>query len=202
MIEKTIMSGFGGQGIISLGQTWIYCAMKEGKHVTFFPFYGAEKRGGLSRASVIVSDEVIANPLVTNPMTIVVMDDPSLKFYEDVVRTGGNIVMNSSIVKREVKRQDVKVFRIPANEMASKLGNAKVANMIMLGALSRVTGAIELTYAEAILKKYFAPSKHHLIPMNLEAIQEGRKIVDAIRMGVSFFDRDEVRDQIPTLSMN
>jgi 2-oxoglutarate ferredoxin oxidoreductase subunit gamma len=107
MTEKSFFAGFGGQGIISLGQVWVYLAMHEGKNVTFFPFYGAEKRGGIARAGVIVSDEEIASPLVTTPDSVLVMNMDSLPLCEGIVRPGGLMVINSTLVKENPKRQDV-----------------------------------------------------------------------------------------------
>ena len=104
MTEKTFMAGFGGQGIISLGQLWVYCAMKEGLEVTFFPFYGAEKRGGIARASVVVSSSEIASPLVTSPDSCVVMNEDSLPICEGIARPGALMLVNSSLVKSEAAR--------------------------------------------------------------------------------------------------
>lgn len=177
MTEKTFMAGFGGQGIISLGQLWVYCGMKEGKEVTFFPFYGAEKRGGVARASVIVSDHEIASPLVTSPDSAVVMNMDSLPLCEDVLKQGGTLLINSSLVKVDTKRKDAKVIKIPCNEIAEEIGDVKIANMVMMGALSKATGAVALDKLEAILKSFFPENKHKFIPMNMKAIEAGRAAV-------------------------
>lgn len=177
MTEKTYMAGFGGQGIISLGQMWVYCAMKEGLQVTFFPFYGAEKRGGIARASVIVSDHEIASPLVTKADSVVVMSQDSVPIAEEVCKEGGVIIVNASLVKTDPDRPDAKIIRIPCNEIAERIGDVRSANMVMMGALSKVTGAVKLVTFEAVLKSFFPPSKHNLIPMNLSAVEEGKKAV-------------------------
>lgn len=177
MTEKTFMAGFGGQGIISLGQLWVYCGMKEGKEVTFFPFYGAEKRGGVARASVIVSDHEIASPLVTSPDSAVVMNMDSLPLCEEVLKEGGTLLINSSLVKVDTKRADAKVIKIPCNEIAEEIGDVKIANMVMMGALSKATGAVALDKLEAVLKSFFPESKHKFIPMNMKAIEAGRAAV-------------------------
>lgn len=177
MTEKTFMAGFGGQGIISLGQLWVYCGMKEGKEVTFFPFYGAEKRGGVARASVIVSDHEIASPLVTSPDSAVVMNMDSLPLCEEVLKEGGTLLINSSLVKVDTKRKDAKVIKIPCNEIAEEIGDVKIANMVMMGALSKATGAVALDKLEAILKSFFPENKHKFIPMNMKAIEAGRAVV-------------------------
>ena len=177
MTEKTFMAGFGGQGIISLGQLWVYCGMKEGLQVTFFPFYGAEKRGGIARASVIVSDNEIASPLVTSPDSAVVMNPDSLPLCEEIVKKGGTLLVNSTLVKTQPKRTDLKVVNIPCNELAEAIGDVKIANMVMMGALSKLTGAVKLDKLEAVLKSFFPESKHKFIPMNMQAIEAGMKAV-------------------------
>jgi 2-oxoglutarate ferredoxin oxidoreductase subunit gamma len=173
MTEKSFFAGFGGQGIVSLGQIWVYCAMKEGKNVTFFPFYGAEKRGGVARASVIVSDEEIASPLVTVPDSALVMNAESLPICEGILKPGGILLVNSTLVREEPKRADVRVVKLEATALAEQIGNIRFANMVALGAMARLTGALALTEAEGILKNFFSPDKHKFIPKNIEAIRAG-----------------------------
>jgi 2-oxoglutarate ferredoxin oxidoreductase subunit gamma len=177
MTEKTFIAGFGGQGVISLGQLWVYCGMKEGKEVTFFPFYGAEKRGGIARASVIVSDHEIASPLVTSPDSAVVMNMDSRPLCEDVLKQGGTLFVNSSLVKVESRRKDARIIKVPCNELAEEIGDVKIANMVMMGALSKATGAVALDKLEAVLKSFFPENKHKFIPMNLKAISAGMAAV-------------------------
>ncbi len=177
MTERTYMAGFGGQGIISLGQLWVYCAMKEGLEVTFFPFYGAEKRGGVARASVVVSDGTIASPLVTAPDSSVVMNPDSLPICEEIAKPGSVMLVNSSLVKGGAKRKDLRVLEIACNEIAEKIGDGKIANMVMMGALSKATGAVKLDKLEAVLKTFFPESKHKFIPLNMAAIEAGRAAV-------------------------
>ena len=173
MTEKSFFAGFGGQGIVSLGQIWVYCAMQEGKNVTFFPFYGAEKRGGIARASVIVSDAEIASPLVTTPDSALVMNSDSLPLCEGILKKGGLMLVNSSLVKEEPKRGDLKVVKVEASGLAEQIGNIRFANMVALGAMAKLTGALSLGEIEGILKKFFSPDKHRFIPMNVQAIQAG-----------------------------
>ena len=171
--EKSFFAGFGGQGIISLGQIWVYVAMKEGRNVTFFPFYGAEKRGGIARASVIVSDDEIDSPLVTVPDSVLVMNTGSLPLCEGMVKTGGLVLLNSTLVKEEPKRKDIRVMRVEASGLAEKIGDIRIANIVALGAMARLTGALSLTHTEAILEKFFPPEKRKFIPMNTQAIKAG-----------------------------
>jgi len=177
MTEKSFFAGFGGQGIISLGQIWVYCGMKEGKNVSFFPFYGAEKRGGIARAGVIISDEEIASPLVTTPDSALVMNTDSLPLCEGILKPQGLMVINSTLVKEEPKRSDIKTVKVEASGIAEKMGNILYANMVALGAVAKVTGALKLTDVEAILKKFFPPEKHKFVPMNVEAIRGGYEAV-------------------------
>ena len=173
MTEKSFFAGFGGQGIISLGQLWVYYAMKEGKNVTFFPFYGAEKRGGIARASVIISDSEIASPLVTSPDSVLVMNSDSLPVCEAIVKAGGFMLINSSLVKENPKRNDIKPVKVEASSLAEQIGHVRFANMVALGAMARLTGALALTDIEAILKNFFPPDKHSFVPKNAEAIRAG-----------------------------
>jgi 2-oxoglutarate ferredoxin oxidoreductase subunit gamma len=177
MTERTFMAGFGGQGIISLGQLWVYCAMKEGLEVTFFPFYGAEKRGGIARASVVISSSEIASPLVTMPDSCVVMNEDSLPICEGMARPGALMLVNSSLVKARPSRKDLRVIEIPCVKLAEEIGDAKIANMVMMGALSKATGAVKLDKLEAVLKTFFPESKHGFIPLNVRAIKAGQEAV-------------------------
>ena len=173
MTEKSFFAGFGGQGIVSLGQIWVYCAMQEGKNVTFFPFYGAEKRGGIARAGVIVSDQEIASPLVTKPDSALVMNSDSLPLCEGILKQGGLMLINSTLVKEEPKRGDLKVVKIEATGLAENIGNIRFANMVALGAMAKLTGALSLAEIEGILKKFFSADKHRFIPLNVQVIQQG-----------------------------
>jgi 2-oxoglutarate ferredoxin oxidoreductase subunit gamma len=182
MTEKIVFAGFGGQGIISLGQIWSYCGMKEGKQVSFYPFYGAEKRGGIARANCIVSDGAIASPIVTKATSVVVMNQDSLSVCAQTLSDGGLMIVNSSLVSTEgvlhngKKLEDsFKIVKVPATEIADNLGNGKIANMVMLGALAKKTGALSLSTVEEILKSFFPESKHKFIPSNVAAIHEGMK---------------------------
>jgi 2-oxoglutarate ferredoxin oxidoreductase subunit gamma len=177
MTEKSFFAGFGGQGIVSLGQLWVYFAMQEGMNVTFFPFYGAEKRGGITRASVIVSDEEIASPLVTKPDSVLVMNADSLPICEKILKDGGLMVINSSLVNENPVRNGLKVVKIEASRLAEQIGNVLFSNMVALGAMAKLTKALKLTDIEVILKKFFPIDKHQFIPMNIKAIQTGFKAI-------------------------
>jgi 2-oxoglutarate ferredoxin oxidoreductase subunit gamma len=147
--------------------------MEGGKNVSFFPFYGAEKRGGIARASVIVSDKEIASPLVTAPDSVLVMNSDSLPLCESMLKSGGLMVINSTLVKEEPKRTDIKVVKLEAQGIAETIGNVKIANMVAMGALAKLTGVLDIAGIERILEKFFPPNKHTYIPLNVEAIRAG-----------------------------
>ena len=173
MTEKSFFAGFGGQGIISMGHIWVYCAMQAGKNVTCFPFYGAEKRGGIARAGVIISDEEIASPLVVTPDSAIVMNSDSLPLCEGMLRGGGIILINSTLVRESPQRSDLKIVKIDATAIAEQIGHARYANMVALGALAQLTAAFPLANVGDILKKYFPADKHHFVPQNVQAIEAG-----------------------------
>ena len=173
MMEKSLFAGFGGQGVISLGQLWVYFGMQEGKNVTFFPFYGAEKRGGIARAGVIVSDDEIASPLVTIPDSALVMNSDSLPVCEKILKKNGLIVINSTLVKEDPSRSDLKIVKVEASGIAKQIGNLLFANMVALGAMAKLTKALNLTDIEGVLKKFFPSDKHQFVPMNTKAIRSG-----------------------------
>ena len=177
MTEKSLFAGFGGQGIVSLGKIWVYCAMQEGKNVTYFPFYGAEKRGGIARAGVIVSDGEISSPLVTKPDSALVMNSDSLPVCEGIVKENGLLLINASLVKEQPRRNDLKIVKIEATGIAGRIGNSHFANMVALGAMAKLTGALSLGNIEEILRKFFPADKHHFIPMNVQAIEAGIQAV-------------------------
>ena len=176
MTEKTFFTGFGGQGIISLGQVWAFCAMKEGKNVTFFPFYGAEKRGGIARANVIISDTEIASPIISKADSVVVMNQDSLETAEQIVRKDGLMLINTTLVTTPPARKDVRVANIPATDIARETGNEKTANMVMLGALAVMTKAFTLDNIKNFFEEFFGEEKKSFIPVNIKAVIAGKEL--------------------------
>ena len=125
MQTEVIVAGFGGQGVLFTGQLLSYAAMDEGKEVTWIPSYGPEMRGGTANCTVVIADEEIGSPLVRNPKAVIAMNLPSLDKYEPVVQAGGLLVINGSMVNREVTRTDIRSVVVPANEIAEELGDRK-----------------------------------------------------------------------------
>lgn len=176
--EKVIMAGFGGQGIMSMGQLLTYAGMIENKQVSWLPSYGPEMRGGTANCNVIVSDGLIGSPIITNDAsTAIVMNLPSLTKFESDVKEGGHLLINSSLIEKKAERSDVDVYYIPASDIAVELGNTRVANMIMLGAYLKLTGAVKKESILKALSKVFGPKKAHLMPINEEALNRGEALV-------------------------
>jgi 2-oxoglutarate ferredoxin oxidoreductase subunit gamma len=174
-MTKMIFSGFGGQGILTLGEIVATIAMQKGKHVTWMPSYGAEMRGGTANCSVIVSDSVIGSPIVsTNADIVIALNSPSLDKFEPIAAPGGTIIMNTSIIKREANRGDIKVLKVDASNIAVSLGNIRVANMVALGAYLTIHPNFTDKEVEAVLLERFGERGASLIPMNMEAIKRGR----------------------------
>jgi len=173
MYQGLIMAGFGGQGIVSGGIMLAYTGMMDGLHVTFFPAYGAEMRGGTANCSVILSTDPVAAPVVGTPDTVLVMNEPSLAKFEPTVKTGGTIFLNTSLVNSRPKRSDVKVIEVAANEIAEELGNIKCANMVMLGAFAKKSGAVKLETLKGNIIKVYPRAKEAQIEMNKKAVDRG-----------------------------
>ncbi|MDN5277731.1 MAG: 2-oxoglutarate ferredoxin oxidoreductase subunit gamma [Clostridiales bacterium] len=177
MTHQIIIAGFGGQGIMLMGQLLAYAGMLEGKNVSWLPSYGPEMRGGTANCNVIISDEPVASPIVTEATTVMVMNRPSLERFESAVMKGGLLLVNSSLIDKKASRDDIEVCYIPANEIADQLGNSRVANMVMLGSYIAKTGAVLPASVIESLRKALGPSKEHLIPLNEEALKRGAECV-------------------------
>lgn len=168
-----IFSGFGGQGIQAAGKLIAYAGMLENKYVSFLPSYGPEMRGGTSNCHVIVSDDPIGSPILNSATVVMAMNRPSLDKFENYLEPGGILLVDSSLVNRSPSRKDIKVFEIPATQIASDMGNLAYANIIMLGKLLSETGAVSAEYFEKGLKKVLPEKKHYLIPEEMKALKLG-----------------------------
>ena len=174
MENKVICAGFGGQGVMSMGQLLAYAGMIEDKHVSWLPSYGPEMRGGTANCGVTVSDEEIGSPIITNDADIaIVMNLPSLIKFEKDVKPGGKIFVNSSLIEKKVERTDIEVYYIDANKIAADIGNIKAANLVMLGAVLKSTPIVDIESILEAFKKVFGPSKEKFIPQNREALVKG-----------------------------
>lgn len=174
MENKVICAGFGGQGVMSMGQLLAYAGMIEDKYVSWLPSYGPEMRGGTANCGVTVSDEEIGSPIITNDADIaIVMNLPSLIKFEKDVKPGGKIFVNSSLIEKKVERTDIEVYYIDANKLAADIGNIKAANLVMLGAVLKSTPIVDIESILEAFKKVFGPSKEKFIPQNREALIKG-----------------------------
>lgn len=173
MTYETIFAGFGGQGILFAGKVVAYAGMIEGKNVSHLPSYGPEMRGGTANCSVIVSDEDVASPIITEPSAIVVMNGPSLDKFEDAVVPGGKIFIDSALITRECKRDDVDVYTLPATQMANDMGFPKLANMIMVGKLIKETEMFTWEQLKSAVTKLVPAAKAAMLESNIKALEAG-----------------------------
>lgn len=175
--NRICCAGFGGQGVMSMGKLLAYAGMLEGKEVSWAPSYGPEMRGGTANCAIVVSDEPVGSPVVdTDATAVVVMNEPSMKFV-DIVEPGGVALINSSLIKEKVARDDITVYYIPVNEVADELGNPKLINIIMLGALIEIEKTVEPESIIEAFTKVFGEKKAKFIPINREALARGAEVV-------------------------
>jgi len=173
MLKKMLLAGFGGQGIMAMGQLLAYGAMVEGKEVSWLPAYGVEMRGGTANCSVVVSDRPISSPVASEPDVLVVMNKPSLDKFENTLKPGGRLFINSSLIDQSPRRRDIQTYYVPANELADGLGDLRVANVIMLGAILAVERPVKKESLQEALKKVFSEGKQKLVSINIQALQVG-----------------------------
>ena len=172
---KMFFAGSGGQGVILMGQMVTHAAMLEDKPSTFFPSYGPEMRGGTASCTVVVSDKTVSCPIINEADYVVVMNLPSLIKFEPLLKPGGIMLLNTSRVDRKPERTDITAIEVPANDLAAELGNALVANMVMLGAFVRVTNVVSEDSLEKVLRETLGAKKAELLDINLKAINYWRQ---------------------------
>lgn len=176
MITRTIFAGFGGQGVLMMGYVLAHGAMGKGLNLTYLPAYGAEMRGGTANCTVTLSDEEIDSPVASQPDILVAMNFPSLEKFEPMVRPGGLILINASLIKESLQRFDLEEIRIPAVELAQEVGSDRAANMVMVGALAEKTGV--LTPAEAVRGMEAAMAgKEKFFALNRAGIERGAAFI-------------------------
>ncbi|MFH1624033.1 MAG: 2-oxoacid:acceptor oxidoreductase family protein [Pseudomonadota bacterium] len=178
MYHDVIMAGFGGQGIMLMGDILALVAMKEGKNVTWMPSYGVEMRGGTANCTVIVSSEEIGSPVTGHPHSAIVMNEPSLIKYEPMVKPEGFLLVNVSLINPEkTRRKDIGKLLLPANDIAQKLGNSQMANMVALGAFIQETKIVSLELTIKSLPEIFPDRPPKFIYNNSRALENGAKFV-------------------------
>ncbi|WP_022662006.1 2-oxoacid:acceptor oxidoreductase family protein [Paucidesulfovibrio longus] len=169
-----IIAGFGGQGVMLIGNLLAYAGMNQGLNVTYIPVYGPEMRGGTANCTVVLSSEDIGSPIIHRPKSLIVMNRPSLDKFQSRLQDGGVQIINSSLVDADlVEEGRVKTVLVPANEIADKIGNTRMANMVAIGAYLQATGLISVQAAIDSLENVISPHYAKLIPMNAQAIEAG-----------------------------
>ena len=172
-----VIAGFGGQGVMLMGQLIATAAMLEGKHSTWFPSYGPEMRGGTANCTVVVDEKPIASPVVATPTEVVAMNYPSMMKFGRVLKSGGYLFINSSVIHETLDRKDIKLIPVPVNDIADRIGNLKVANVVMLGAFLELTKTVGFKSVEEALREKLTGRKSALLDYNLRALEEGAKYV-------------------------
>lgn len=175
MMKKTVFAGFGGQGVLMMGYVFAVAVMRDGLHVTYLPSYGAEVRGGTANCTVVVSDEEIASPVASFPDYAVILNKPSMVKYEGMMRSGGVMILNSSLVDAVPKRDDIEVIKVPANDLAAELGSERTLNMIMLGAFAAKTGITSLDSVMKGLTEIVKGKSNKIMKLNRKGMDMGAK---------------------------
>lgn len=177
MKKEFIIAGFGGQGVLSMGKMLAYTGLMEDKEVTWMPAYGPEQRGGTANVTVIVSEQRISSPILSKYDVAIVLNQPSLDKFEPKVKEGGILVYDGNGISHPPTRTDIQVYRIDAMRKAIEMKNAKVFNMIVLGGVLKVCPVISVKGLEKALFKSLPERHHHLIPLNMKAVEEGMNII-------------------------
>lgn len=173
MQKEILIAGFGGQGVLFAGQVLAYAAMDNGKEVTWIPSYGPEMRGGTANCTVVIADDEIGSPLVKFPPAVIALNLPSFDKYENLVQPGGVLVVNKSMVDRGASRTDITTLFIPGNEIAEQIGNRRLLNMVMVGALLTCLPDLSLADIESALSAHLPERHKKLLPMNHNALLRG-----------------------------
>lgn len=172
--QEMIIAGFGGQGVLSMGQIIAYSAMKEGKEVSWMPAYGPEMRGGTANCIVIVSPVNVSSPIVTTFDSAIILNQPSFDKFENKIKPEGLLLYEQSTIMTPSSREDIEVLMIPATEMAVKMGKKQIANMILLGAFIECRPIVSVSNILQALSEVLPERHHHLIPLNEEALHAGK----------------------------
>ncbi len=170
---ETFFAGFGGQGIMSIGQFLAKTAMQEGQQVVWLPSYGPEMRGGTAYCTVVVSDEPIGSPIISTPKALVVLNRPSMDKFAPRVKSGGTIIVNSSLIEVTSERDDVDELQVPANDIAIECGSPRSTNMVMLGAFVGRTKIVQIKNLKAFVEKKFSGK---VAEINVKAMMAGHRL--------------------------
>jgi 2-oxoglutarate ferredoxin oxidoreductase subunit gamma len=175
MQTEIMFAGFGGQGIMLIGQMVAYAGMNEGKNVVWLPSYGPEMRGGTAYCTVVVSDKAIGSPIIDRPQSIAVLNRPSLDKFASKVKQGGLLIINSSLIDATSDRTDIQQVHVPANQIAMEGGTGKAANMVILGTYVGFTKVVTLESLNTLVRKQFE-RKPQFIDVNLRILEQGYEL--------------------------
>lgn len=178
MESNVLIAGFGGQGVLFTGQLYANACMKEGLNVSWFPAYGAEMRGGTVNCTVCMSDDEIACAFVDKPTNVIALNGPSFERFENQIKSGGLMVVNSSLVKAEPKRKDITYKFVPMTEIATELGNAKMTNLVSLGAFIKALPVVKKESIVTLLKEKLTGKKAQMLEGNILALEKGYSSVN------------------------
>lgn len=184
MQEEMIIAGFGGQGVLSMGQILCYSGVMENKEVSWMPSYGPEMRGGTANCIAIISDSKISSPILTKFDTVIALNQPSLDKFESAVKPGGLLIFEASTILNPPTRKDIVIIPIEAANEATKLKNSKVMNMIVLGAFLQMKPIIKMENIIEGIKKVLPERYHHLIPLNKQALEKGMELAQNVGVTV------------------
>ena len=176
MHREVTIAGFGGQGIMLMGKMLAYAGMGEGRQVVWLPSYGPEMRGGTAYCNVVISDKPIGSPIFASPSAAVIMNKPSLDKFASMVKPGGGLMINSSLIAEGCTRDDIEIFYVPCNDIANQAGTGKAANMVALGAYIGMSEAVGLGAVEKLIRETFA-HKPKVVDINLTALHQGYQAV-------------------------
>ena len=177
MTEEILISGFGGQGVLSMGKILAYAGLMEGKEVTWMPASGPEQRGGTANVTVIVSDDKISSPVLSEYDTAILLNQPSLDKFEKRIKPGGILIYDTFGISTPPTRTDINIYRIDAMDVAAENKMMKAFNMVVLGAYLKVRPILKSDDIVAALKKSLPERHHNLIPMNERAILKGMELI-------------------------
>ena len=181
MKKEIIISGFGGQGVLSMGKILAYSGLLEDKEVTWMPAYGPEQRGGTANVTVIISDERISSPILSKLDIAIVLNQPSMDKFISKVKPGGILIYDGFGIINPPERKDITVYRIDAMDKAAEMKNAKVFNMIVLGGLLKVCKIVSTDGLNKALYKTLPERHHKLIPLNMQAVEEGMDLIEEVK---------------------
>ena len=170
---KIVIAGFGGQGVVLAGNILAHAAVIENKNVTGMVSYGVEMRGGTANSTVVISDDEIASPCIERPNAAMILNQPSLDKFEDALEPDSIVLLNSSLISREIARDDIRIATVEATAIARELGNVRVANIVALGAFVKSTGVVKIESIEKAIRQLFAEKKPGLAEINIKALEQG-----------------------------